>query len=95
MLISHFMLPSTSMYIGCFLPPFHFTCNHCQKFLQPRFTDVIGRAKGAPHWGVQSRFRVIYSYTVNPIMFSGPVILVRLAGQAFFVKIMGLKDKRL
>ena len=23
---------------------------------------VIGRAKRAPHWGVQSRFRVIYIY---------------------------------
>ena len=23
---------------------------------------VIGRAKRAPHWGVQSRFRVIYVY---------------------------------
>ena len=23
---------------------------------------VIGRAKRAPHWGVQSRFRVIYTY---------------------------------
>ena len=22
--------------------------------------DIIGRAKRAPHWGVQSRFRVIY-----------------------------------
>ena len=24
--------------------------------------DFIGRAKRAPHWGVQSRFRVIYIY---------------------------------
>ena len=23
---------------------------------------IIGRAKRAPHWGVQSRFRVIYIY---------------------------------
>ena len=23
---------------------------------------IIGRAKRAPHWGVQSRFRVIYTY---------------------------------
>ena len=27
------------------------------------FLVIIGRAKRAPHWGVQSRFRVIY-YTV-------------------------------
>ena len=26
---------------------------------------VIGRAKRAPHWGVQSRFRVIYIYNVH------------------------------
>ena len=25
-------------------------------------SEVIGRAKRAPHWGVQSRFRVIYIY---------------------------------
>ena len=25
---------------------------------------LIGRAKRAPHWGVQSRFRVIYIYSV-------------------------------
>ena len=25
-------------------------------------TPIIGRAKRAPHWGVQSRFRVIYIY---------------------------------
>ena len=24
--------------------------------------NIIGRAKRAPHWGVQSRFRVIYVY---------------------------------
>ena len=24
------------------------------------FRNVVGRAKRAPHWGVQSRFRVIY-----------------------------------
>ena len=24
------------------------------------FVQIIGRAKRAPHWGVQSRFRVIY-----------------------------------
>ena len=24
------------------------------------FVVIIGRAKRAPHWGVQSRFRVIY-----------------------------------
>ena len=24
--------------------------------------NIIGRAKRAPHWGVQSRFRVIYMY---------------------------------
>ena len=24
--------------------------------------QIIGRAKRAPHWGVQSRFRVIYMY---------------------------------
>ena len=24
------------------------------------FYDLIGRAKRVPHWGVQSRFRVIY-----------------------------------
>ena len=24
--------------------------------------EIIGRAKRAPHWGVQSRFRVIYIY---------------------------------
>ena len=24
--------------------------------------NIIGRAKRAPHWGVQSRFRVIYIY---------------------------------
>ena len=29
-------------------------------FVQKKF--VIGRAKRAPHWGVQSRFRVIYIY---------------------------------
>ena len=27
---------------------------------------VIGRAKRAPHWGVQSRFRVIYVYVTVP-----------------------------
>ena len=26
------------------------------------FSTIIGRAKRAPHWGVQSRFRVIYMY---------------------------------
>ena len=26
------------------------------------FKIIIGRAKRAPHWGVQSRFRVIYVY---------------------------------
>ena len=26
------------------------------------FRKIIGRAKRAPHWGVQSRFRVIYIY---------------------------------
>ena len=26
------------------------------------FLILIGRAKRAPHWGVQSRFRVIYVY---------------------------------
>ena len=25
-------------------------------------SDLIGQAKRAPHWGVQSRFRVIYMY---------------------------------
>ena len=25
-------------------------------------SQLIGRAKRAPHWGVQSRFRVIYIY---------------------------------
>ena len=27
-----------------------------------RYPDIIGRAKRAPHCGVQSRFRVIYNY---------------------------------
>ena len=27
---------------------------------------LIGRAKRAPHWGVQSRFRVIYIYSPLP-----------------------------
>ena len=26
---------------------------------------IIGRAKRAPHWGVQSRFRVIYIYMLS------------------------------
>ena len=26
---------------------------------------IIGRAKGDPHWGVQSRFRVIYVYDIQ------------------------------
>ena len=26
---------------------------------------VVGRAKRAPHWGVQSRFRVIYIYMLS------------------------------
>ena len=26
---------------------------------------LVGRAKRAPHWGVQSRFRVIYVYVVG------------------------------
>ena len=26
---------------------------------------LIGRAKRAPHWGVQSRFRVIYIYMLS------------------------------
>ena len=26
---------------------------------------LVGRAKRAPHWGVQSRFRVIYIYVYN------------------------------
>ena len=26
---------------------------------------LVGRAKRAPHWGVQSRFRVIYVYILN------------------------------
>ena len=26
--------------------------------------EIIGREKGAPHWGVQSRFRVIYVYVI-------------------------------
>ena len=26
------------------------------------FIFLVGRAKRAPHWGVQSRFRVIYIY---------------------------------
>ena len=27
--------------------------------------SIIGRAKRAPHWGVQSRFRVIYVYMLS------------------------------
>ena len=27
--------------------------------------DLIGQAKRSPHWGVQSRFRVIYIYVVG------------------------------
>ena len=27
---------------------------------EERYGKIIGRAKRAPHWGVQSRFRVIY-----------------------------------
>ena len=29
-----------------------------------REAGVVGRAKQAPHWGVQSRFRVIYILSV-------------------------------
>ena len=32
---------------------------HMQRSLKH---TIIGRAKRAPHWGVQSRFRVIYIY---------------------------------
>ena len=39
------------------------------------FYSVIGRAKRAPHWGVQSRFRVIY--TVFPRIVSAESILFR------------------
>ena len=36
----------------------------CTQSLQLKeSTAVIGRAKRAPHWGVQSRFRVIYIYS--------------------------------
>ena len=31
-------------------------------FLVYIYMYIIGRAKRAPHWGVQSRFRVIYIY---------------------------------
>ena len=34
----------------------------CMVARQPEIMLVIGRAKRAPHWGVQSRFRVIYVY---------------------------------
>ena len=33
-----------------------------KKIVIERTRDLIGRAKRAPHWGVQSRFRVIYIY---------------------------------
>ena len=29
------------------------------------YIGLIGRAKRAPHWGVQSRFRVIYIYMLS------------------------------
>ena len=32
------------------------------KMYSERGRYVIGRAKRAPHWGVQSRFRVIYNF---------------------------------
>ena len=32
---------------------------------------IIGRAKRAPHWGVQSRFRVIYIYTRKMVPTTG------------------------
>ena len=33
-----------------------------KKNYKQELNGVIGRAKRAPHWGVQSRFRVIYIY---------------------------------
>ena len=37
----------------------YFTMTKCNKLF-------IGRAKRAPHWGVQSRFRVIYILNIQP-----------------------------
>ena len=42
----------------------HVTCFTSVLHIYPRVqvSRVIGRAKQAPHWGVQSRFRVIYMF---------------------------------
>ena len=38
------------------------SCSPSAYFLEKEFKRINGRAKRAPHWGVQSRFRVIYIY---------------------------------
>ena len=39
------------------------TAVHCFiSVVIPELKKIIGRAKRAPHWGVQSRFRMIYIY---------------------------------
>ena len=37
-------------------------CERVNEYFIKFGQELIGRAKRAPHWGVQSRFRVIYMY---------------------------------
>ena len=38
---------------------------HSQLRIADIYLYIIGRGKRAPHWGVQSRFRVIYIYMLS------------------------------
>ena len=47
---------STKMFLSASI------CQREQVIKDGQEIKIIGRAKRAPHWGVQSRFRVIYVY---------------------------------
>ena len=48
--------------------------------------SVIGRAKRAPHWGVQSRFRMIYMYVCCVLKCVGGITCVHAQSQFWVVK---------
>ena len=47
---------------------------------------VIGRAKRAPHWGVQSRFRVIYMY-INICLYHVTSSVIYVIGRKVWVMV--------
>ena len=56
---------------------------HKEKVILMSFHVLIGRVKRAPHWGVQSRFRVIYICMSSIVYGEKTITYVKMRGRTY------------